>query len=214
MEKRNHKLPIFKLVIDPTDDTGVSFVSLVDEPAIERAWMAFSDVKQTKFKAENAQKQMVSGPLMVADLPIFRTDAKIGDYYVMFDANTIEQIALKFFRKGFQGNVNMQHEKKIEGVYMFESWITDSKNGKGVPNGFDPLPDGSWFGTFKVDNKEVWDTFIKDGIFTGFSVEGMFDYERIPDMKESELTKAINEIQNMCSQLCDLALTSSKESTK
>ena len=212
MEKK--KLPIFKLVIDPTDDTGVSFVALVDEPAIERAWMAFSNKHMTTFKADGAQKQMVSGPLMVADLPIYRHDPKMGDYYVMFDSPTIEQIALKFFRNGYQSNVNLQHEKKVQGVYMFESWIVDNENGKGVPKGFDPLPNGSWFGTFKVENKEVWEKFIKEGIFTGFSVEGMFDYERMPDMGDKELKQAINEIQKMFSHLCDLASDNSKKFTK
>lgn len=210
MEKK--KLPIFKLVIDPMDDTGVSFVSLVDEPAIERAWMAFS--KPTQFKANATQKQMVSGPLMVADLPIYRQDPKMGDYYVMFDSQTIEAIVLKFFRTGAQKNVNLMHDKKVDGVYMFESWIVNKAMGKGVPTGFEELPDGSWFGTFKVDNREVWDKFIKDGIFTGFSVEGLFDYERIPDKTQGELDKTIKEIQQMCEQLCSLASTNFSKSTK
>ena len=93
--KEKRKLPIYKLVISPTDESGVSFVSMVDEPAIERAWMAFESHKRTLFKTAVATKQMVSGPLMIADLPIFRTDPKIGDFYVMFDAQTIEQIALQ-----------------------------------------------------------------------------------------------------------------------
>ena len=200
--KEKRKLPIYKLVISPTDESGVSFVSMVDEPAIERAWMAFESHKRTLFKTAVATKQMVSGPLMIADLPIFRTDPKIGDFYVMFDAQTIEQIALKFFRNGNQSNVNLQHEKRVDGVYMFESWIIDNENGKGVPKGFDPLPNGSWFGTFKVDNKKVWDDFIKEGIFTGFSVEGMFEYERQPDMKKTEIDDLVDMIQNFISEVC------------
>jgi hypothetical protein len=196
MEK--NKLPIFKLVIDPTDESGVSFVSMVDEPAIERAWMAFKEQKKTAFKNIVPDKQMVSGPLMVADLPIYRRDERIGEYYVMFDSQTIEQIALKFFRNGNQGNVNLQHEKRVDGVYMFESWIVDNEKGKGVPKGFDPLPNGSWFGTFKVDNKKVWDDFIKEGIFTGFSVEGMFEYERQPDMKKTEIDELVDMIESLC----------------
>ena len=196
MEK--NKLPIFKLVIDPTDESGVSFVSMVDEPAIERAWMAFNEQKKTAFKNIVPDKQMVSGPLMVADLPIYRRDERIGEYYVMFDSQTIEQIALKFFRNGNQGNVNLQHEKRVDGVYMFESWIVDNEKGKGVPKGFDPLPNGSWFGTFKVDNKKVWDDFIKEGIFTGFSVEGMFEYERQPDMKKTEIDELVDMIESLC----------------
>lgn len=171
MEKKK----IYKLIIDETGDSGVSFVALVDEPAIELGWQVFKQLKEYKFEADK-ERQMVSGPLMVADLPIYRRDKERGEHFVMFDADTIEKIAMKFFRNGFQGNVNLMHEKKVQGVYMFESWIVNKASGKGVPKGFEDLPDGSWFGTFKVENKEVWDRFIKEGVFTGFSVEGLFGY--------------------------------------
>jgi len=39
MEK---KLPIFKLTINPEDETGVDYVALVDSPAIEKNWVGFS----------------------------------------------------------------------------------------------------------------------------------------------------------------------------
>ena len=47
MEKKtkNPKLPIYKMVINPTDDSGVDYVALVDQPAIERNWVAFDKVK-------------------------------------------------------------------------------------------------------------------------------------------------------------------------
>ena len=72
------KLPIYNLEINEDDqETGVNFVALVDSPAIERNWVAFN--KQQTFIA-NQEKQIVSGPLMVADLPIYRQDAILGEY--------------------------------------------------------------------------------------------------------------------------------------
>jgi hypothetical protein len=193
------ELPIYKLTINPSDEdsTEVNFVALVDEPAIMKTWMAFNKSKQL-FKGDK-EKRMITGPLMVADLPIPRRDASGKEYYVVFDSQTIEQIALKFFRKGYHKNVNLMHEAsaKVDGVYMFESWITNSELGKGVPKGFDELPDGSWFGTFKVDNMEVWETFIKTGEFKGFSVEGIFEHNLETTEREDVIQDVIDAIMSI-----------------
>ena len=37
------ELPIYKLIINPEDETGVEFVSLVTKPAIERDFQYFND---------------------------------------------------------------------------------------------------------------------------------------------------------------------------
>ena len=172
------KLPIYKMMIDPMaeDGSGVNYVALVDEPAIELCWQAFGKHNELKFAAD-PEKKMVTGPLMVADLPIFRVNKEYGEHYVMFDAQTIEQIVLKFFRQGNQGNVNLMHEKPVDGTFMVESWFVDNKKGKSAPKGMDEVTDGSWYGTFKVENDAVWNEVVKTGIFKGFSVEGMFGYE-------------------------------------
>lgn len=91
------KLPIYNLEINEEDqETGVNFVALVDSPAIERNWVAFN--KQQTFIA-NQEKQIVSGPLMVADLPIYRQDAILGEYYAVFTKDTIEKIVNKFLNR-------------------------------------------------------------------------------------------------------------------
>ena len=177
------KLPLYKLIIDETDtnDSGVNFVALVDQPATDQVWMAFN--KHYQFKSTSSEKRIISGGLMIANLPIYREDSKLGKYYVVFDKETIFKIVKKYFRNGFTSNVNLMHdaEKKVDGVYMIESMIIDKDRGMVAPAGFGDLPDGSWFGSFKVDNNEVWDKFIKTGTFTGFSVEGLFKQEYVVD---------------------------------
>ncbi len=216
MEKN---IPLIKLTIDPDDDsTGVELVSLVDRPAIDRMWQAFSDqqvqlvspesgeskedylgrcipamisdgmeqeqaaavcyttwererMRSARFAVQDEDKRIVSGPIMVAGLPIYRRDEKVGEYYVQFDADTIRTIVYKFFKQGRGVTANVMHAEVVPDVFLFESWITSDK--QPVPQGFDPLPEGSWFGSFKVDNPEVW-AKVKDGTFNGFSVEGMF----------------------------------------
>jgi len=171
-------LPLYKLVIDD-ENAGVDFIALVDNPAIEINWLAFDKSKEIKFVAKEDRK-IISGPLMLAETPIYRRDAG-GEYNVVFDAQTIEKIAQRYFKNQFTSNINEMHDpkKKVEGVHMFESFIIDESRGIRTPEGFDKLPEGSWFGSFKVDNQEVWDDFIKTGIFKGFSVEGVFNYEPI-----------------------------------
>ena len=191
MEKN---LPLIKLTIDPDDDkTGVELVSLVDRPAIERQWMAFnSHTRPQLFAVESEEKRIVTGPMMVADLPIYRKD-EMGEYYVTFDADTIRKIVYKFAKHGNGQQANVMHKQIVDGVYMFESWIIDET--KGVPKGFEALPIGSWFGSFRVENDEVW-AKVKDGTFNGFSVEGIFkedwDAAREKQMIE-ELLKALED---------------------
>ena len=118
------ELPIYRLTIDE-DNEGVDFVALTDRPAIERNFQAFS--KQIRF-TETA-KRVLSGPLMLADIPIYRNDDRMGEYMVVFDRDSIYKIAQKFFRNGAQSSVNIEHATPVEGVYLFESFIID----KGKP---------------------------------------------------------------------------------
>jgi len=188
------QLPIYKIVIKD-DETEIDYIALTDDPAIEKNFMAFSN--QKRFVMQSEEKRIVSGPLIVANLPIYRRDES-GEFYVVFDPATTEQIVQKFFRKGYQANVNLNHDSKQrpDGVYMFESMLIDSARGIHTPTGFDTLPDGSWFGSFKVDNDEIWQQ-VKDGTFTGFSVEGMLGYDYIKETDEDILLQIIDIIQIM-----------------
>jgi hypothetical protein len=171
-------LPLYKLQIDPQADSDleVNYVALVDQPAIEKDFMAFKDHKM--FFA-NEDRKIISGPAMLADTPIYRND-KNGEYMVVFEKATIEQICQKFFAKGYNQNFNIMHDpnQKTDGVFVFESFITDSARGIKPMAGYEDAPDGSWFISAKIDNEEVWGK-IKAGDFKGFSVEGQFAKELV-----------------------------------
>lgn len=188
------ELPIFELKIndDINDDAEVNFVSLVDRPAIQRNWNAFKE--KYKFEIISEEKRIISGPLMLADTPIFRSDATHGDYYVMFSKDTIFKIAQKFFKKGYQANVNVNHDpsQKVDGVVMFESFISDEERGIAPMKGFEDAPDGSWFGSFKVENDDTWQK-VKNGEVKGFSVEGVFEYSKTKS-KDQEMLDQIKKI--------------------
>lgn len=177
------------LTIDETDDeTRVEKVSFVNEPAIQKNWMAFN--KQKTFAVQNEEKRIVSGALMIAGLPIYRRDEKMGEYYVTFSQDAIRTIVYKFMKEARTKEVNEMHSTDVDGVFMFESFIIDSTRGIKTPEGYDELPDGSWFGSFKVENDEVWSK-VKSGEFKGFSVEGIFSEAIDKQVDEKVLQEVI-----------------------
>jgi hypothetical protein len=177
-------LPVYKLVINENDETGVDFVSLVTNPAIERDFQYFNKKEAPKrFAIQDEEKRIISGYAMIADLPIYRFDDVRGEYYVVFDKETIFQIAKKWANGGKYNSVNEHHDKAVDGMTLFESFIIDRKRGINPPSGYgDEVADGSWFLSYFVNNDEAW-AKVKDGEFKGFSVEGYFDFEENQEQK-------------------------------
>jgi len=149
-----------------------------------------------KFSADT-EKRIISGPLMVADLPIYRR-TEDEEYYGVFQKEDIYNLRNKFFKQGKSNLVNEMHDsnKMIDGVYMIESFLIDEKRGINAPTGYN-LTDGSWFGSYKIDNDEVWNDFIKSGEFKGFSVEGIFNTVKIDEKPQGIIEDIINIIKNI-----------------
>lgn len=184
-------LPIFELKIseETADDAEVSFIAFVDKPAIKRDFLAFKEA--VKFEVVSDAQRIVTGPLMIPDQLIYRQSEKFGEHYVKFSAETIQAISIKFAKKGYHKNVNIMHEEElqVEGTTMFESFISNSARGIKPIAAFADLPDGTWFGSFYVENPEVWE-LVRSQKVRGFSVEGMFDYAK-PQSKEEEALQQI-----------------------
>lgn len=158
--------------------------------ALTWAESKLNQIERQSFAIQDEEERIISGALMLADTPIYRNDGN-GEYYVVFTKDTIKKIAQKYFKKGYQNNVNLQHDSGMvqDGVTMFESWIVDEKRGVKPMQGFEDVKDGSWFGSFKVENDEVWN-LIKEGKVKGFSVEGIFNYSK-PMTKEEKMMEDI-----------------------
>jgi hypothetical protein len=191
-------LKCFKCVIDPalTSELEVSFVALVDRPAIERNFLTFKE--QQKF-AINEDRRIISGPAMLADLPMYRKDEAFGEYYVQFDAPTIFEIVQKFNAKGYMQNFNLFHDEaqQLSDVTIFNSFISDKSLGIAPMAGFEDVADGSWFISAKVENDATWNK-IKDGTVKGFSVEGIFQYVKLslakPQLTSDQKLKIIMDL--------------------
>jgi len=165
-----------------TEGTAKEFqIALVDRPAIESDFLAFS--KKERFKVISEDKRIISGYAMIAELPIERVDDKGNSFFVKFTADSIKNISEQFFKNSLTTQTNANHETDnfLDGVYVFESFLIDEDRGILEPKGYDKVSNGSWFVSMKVENDEVWES-VKNGTFKGFSVEGVFD-------KKEELTE-------------------------
>lgn len=149
------------------------------------------------FAIQSEEKRIITGPAMIADLPIYRKDAERGEFYIVFTAETIWSLAKKFSREQKYTAVNTMHQNEVDGLSMIESYFVNRERGINPPTGFEDVPDGSWFMSYLVDNDEVW-AKVKAGEFQGFSIEGFFG------MENQSLTAArdlLGEIENFRNSL-------------
>jgi hypothetical protein len=130
------------------------------------------------FAIEDEEQRIISGPMILADTPIYRRDDN-GEYYVKFPRKTVQDILVKFAKKGYHTKLNVMHQsgQEVEGVTIFETWQTDKARGILPMKGYEDVPEGSAFASAKVENDAVW-ADVKAGKLKGFSVEGVFNYAR------------------------------------
>lgn len=191
--------------IDENDEkSGVDVFALVDEPAITLNYQVFSkdgkgtDIKGiplTPQKFQVIEKNIIAGPAMIPNLPIYRNDKEHGEYNGFFSANTVRMIRDKFMKKKFTDNVNLMHEAglTVDDVYMVESFIIGGPMGNVKPKNYEgDLVEGTWWVAFKVSNPEVLE-IVRNQLVKGFSVEGRFMDKVIGDV-EDELLKQLEEI--------------------
>lgn len=167
-------LPVFNIVLDDTDNEfeGLSVVSIVDQPAVCEQLYCFSkeEKKQYIFADETNEKHCITSVALLADCPIYRYSPDMGEYYVVFQKQTIRDLVEKYSKDGYNNLVSFQHNGEIVNDFiMLESYFVDKENGL-APSQFD-VPDGSWIVTYKCTNDETWE-MVKNELATGgYSVE-------------------------------------------
>ena len=192
-------IPVYNATISD-EETGMFKISLVDEPAVMSNFLAFDKTrKPLKYAIANEEKRIVRGVVMRADFPIYRYDEKFGEYYIIYKADTIRQMAEKYLLESRQNDVNLMHEDNsdVDGVQMVQYFIKDT--GVGVnPAGFEDIADGSLFAEFHIVNDEVWEQ-VKDGTFKGYSLEGVFDL--VPEQDEEMVASIVDSLEGKFNKL-------------
>lgn len=198
------KIKIYNATL-PEDAIGLYTVSLVENPAFETEWLAFSkdkeeiDFQRLMFSVMGDEMQRkVMVVICRADFPILR---KKGNelIYVVFSKDVIKEMSQRFLANGFQNSVNIEHKENsfVDGVEMEQLFIKDVE--KGVdPQGFENIEDGSLFAVYKVNNDEVWEG-IKSGVWRSVSLEGLFkmveaEEEMVPKDTDKETIDTYEEM--------------------
>ena len=183
---------IYELVIENEQDE-VFAISLVESPAIEREFFYF-DKEEVRFSSIDDEKRLVIGPILIPDKMIFRVDGDNVPYSVFFSKETISRLSENYLKKGYQASATLEHDKKVDGVTLVESWIVESRTKDKSALYNLNLPVGTWAGVFKIDNLEIWNDYVKTGKVKGFSIEGMFEHKLVAASKEDYLQKPIAEL--------------------
>lgn len=164
-----------ELTIEDIELHGVGAVSLVESPAIEENFVKLS--KNEVLLSVSADKQVVTGAILIPDKEIYR-DATFdgGECVVFFSAETIEQASKLFLRSEDIQSATINHKYATDSAKLIESWIvTDSDMDKAVSLGID-VPNGTWMGSYEILDDNLWSS-IKEGKINGFSIEANFNYE-------------------------------------
>ena len=184
-------MKLFELTIDDEFLDEVFAISLVEDPAIEHNFVWF-DKEKVQFEKIDNEKRLVVGPVLIPNKKILRIDGEGKPYEVFFKPETIEKLAQGYLKKGYQAKTTVEHEDKVSGVTLVESWIKTSKLDKSNSYGLN-LPIGSWVGMFKVDNDDIWKDYVKNGEVKGFSIEGIFSHDLVKQSKQNILDNILNE---------------------
>lgn len=169
----NKNLDIYEAVIEDEGD-GITFISLVNDPATESNWLAYNKQHQPmQFQIADEEQHILLGVIMRADHPIYRVDYDGYEYYVKYTKDTIAKMARKMLEDYTFNYVDTEHNNQcVSGVQLEELFIKDVDKGIN-PVGFDDIENGSLFGKYRVSNDKVWAN-VRAGKFKGFSLEGYF----------------------------------------
>ena len=194
-------MKIIELILDEEqDDIGVDAISIVESPAIESDFVALKN-QEIKLAEVDKEKKILMGALLIPNKPIYRNGGE-GEYYIFFSKDTIVKASQMFLQNGKQSNSTLEHNQALNGLTLVESWIVEDKvHDKSVKYGMD-LPLGTWMGSVKVNNDDVWNEYVKTNKVKGFSIEGYFadkmeaPKENVEEQLSEELLSKIKNILN------------------
>ena len=165
-------MKIVELVLDDNEESGIEAISIVESPAIESDFVALKS-DEIKLAEVDKEKKILMGALLIPNKPIYRK-TEGDEYYIYFSRDTVLKASQRYLTNGYQSNSTLEHSDNLQGLTLVESWIVEDevqdKSRKYDMN----VPVGTWMGTVKVENDEVWNQYVKTGKVKGFSIEGFF----------------------------------------
>ncbi len=190
---------IIELILDEEDlDAGVEAISIVESPAIESDFVALKN-QEIKLAEVDKEKKILMGALLIPNKPIYRNGGE-GEYYIFFSKDTIVKASQMFLQNGKQSNSTLEHNQALNGLTLVESWIVEDKaKDKTALYGLD-VPVGTWMGSVKVNNEDVWNEYVKTNKVKGFSIEGYFA-DKMEAPKEAIEEQMAEQLLNQIKQI-------------
>ena len=177
-------MKIVELVLDDDEESGIEAISIVESPAIESDFIALKS-DEIRLAEVDSEKKILIGALLIPNKPIYRKNEG-EEYYIYFSRDTVLKASQRYLTNGYQSNSTLEHSDNLQGLTLVESWIVeDEKYDKSRKYGLD-VPIGTWMGTIKVNNDEIWNDYVKTGKVKGFSIEGFFA-DKIEASKQNNL---------------------------
>jgi len=185
-------MKIIELIIDEEAELfGIDAISIVSEPAINSSFIALNQNK-IQLAEVDADRHILLGAALIPDKPIYRNQGG-EEFHVYFSKRTVRRAMELFFKFGNQSNTTLEHEHKLNGLSVVESWIVESKEqDKSALYGLD-VPVGTWMVSVKVENEAVWNEWVKEKKVSGFSIEGFF-CDRFKAQQDAKMMDELNEL--------------------
>ena len=193
---------MIELILDEDEAIGVEAISVVENPAIESDFIALNN-QEIKLAEINKEKRLLMGALLIPQKPIYRRNGE-EEYYIFFSKKTVAKASQMYLQNGNQSQSTLEHDAQLKGLTLVESWIVEDKaKDKTALYGLD-VPVGTWMGSVKVENDEIWNDYVKTGKVKGFSIEGYFadKLERPNEELKEDLSaeeKVIEELKKLLS---------------
>jgi len=187
-------MKLYELKIEDEDVDGIFALSMVDDPAI-MAWGTYFNKEEVRFAEVEKEQNLFMAPILIPDRKILRIDGEGNPYEVFLSKETVKRLSQLYLEKKYQDQVTVEHEEKVAGITLVESWIKESANkDKSLLYNLS-APVGSWIGTFRK------------GEVSAVSIEGLFAHELVQaskvedkdvdDMTEEEATEFLKLLRNL-----------------
>ena len=171
-------IPIYEAIFNEENEKGVYALSVVENPAMEDLWIALSEQpKEIELSAVDDKKRLLLGAALIPNKKVYR-NIDGNEFYLTFTEDTIEKLAHNFQKQSAQNNSSLEHDVKLEGMSIVETWtVQDPNNDKS--NAFGKTYEkGTWVTMMKVDNDEMWQKALK-GEIKGFSIDGLLGLQKV-----------------------------------
>ena len=197
---------IIELILDENDEmNGIEAISVVENPAIEEDFVALKS-EEIKLAEVDKEKRILMGAALIPNKPIYRRNGE-HEFYIFFSKDTVLKASQLYLKKGRQGEATLEHQDKITGLTVVESWLVeDEVHDKSRKYGLN-MPLGTWMVSMKVDNDEIWNDYVKTGKVKGFSIEGYFaDKLEMPQDKglKDELSAEDKEAEELINKITEV----------